>query len=92
MNENGKIDASVFTPTQLKIWEVLKDGAAHTCAELMAAVDSQADLNTIRIHITYMRKRLRKVDYSIMPEMITVENNKRAVVYRVVKLITNGLP
>lgn len=47
-----------LTPTQQRIYDVLKDGECHKPIELLMAVDEQADSNNLRQHISILRGRL----------------------------------
>lgn len=51
-----------LTPTQARIWDVLKDGEPHTQDELREAVDPDhpelCSLKNIGVHLTYLRKKL----------------------------------
>lgn len=48
-----------LTPTQQRIWDVLKDGQPHTKDELVACInDELSPRNTIHVHLTYLRRKL----------------------------------
>lgn len=48
-----------FTPTQQRILELLSDGLRHKRDEVLACLgDDMASLDTMQIHIVYLRKKL----------------------------------
>lgn len=90
---DGEIDVSGFTPTQLRLWAVLRDGEPHTQKELEAVMmDEFVEAITVKVHISAMRKRLRQQEHGIMLEWEVLSGNRRTPMYRLVRLLTNYLP
>lgn len=56
---NGNGVVKDFTPTERRILAVLADGEPHDKYELMNAIDELAEVNTLRVHLTKLRKKLR---------------------------------
>lgn len=71
-----------FTPTQLKIVQLLADGKPHTRKEIHDLLwDEQSPITAIRAHITNCRKMLR-----VLGEEIVCELYESKVHYRRVKV------
>ncbi len=76
------IAAMHFTPTEQKIMDILSDGQLHTKAALHAVLpDTLGPLNNVRVHLTYLRRKLR-------PEgkTIAAETRDRVCYYRLASL------
>lgn len=68
MASNGKSrdgGGGGFTPTEVRILNVLADGHPHSKAELLAVIDEQADANALRVHIHRIRKKLEPHNQTI---------------------------
>lgn len=52
------MDQLTLTPTQQRIFDVLKDGWEHPVDELVKAIDTHAELHQLRNHISDMRPKL----------------------------------
>lgn len=71
-----------FTPTQLRIVQLLADGEAHSREEIQKVLwDDQADVAAVRVHICHIRKTLRLMRQDIVCEL------NGAVKYRRVKYL-----
>ena len=71
-----------YTPSQLKLMEILADGQNHHENVLIAALDSQAERNGLRVHISNIRKLILPHGYDIV---------FRYKYYRLVTLLKNPL-
>lgn len=73
-----------FTPTQLRILQVLADGMRHHKTELHACLDDElARVDTVLFHIANIRKILRTIGQDIVCESLG-----RKCVYRQVRLLS----
>lgn len=71
-----------FTPTQLRIVQLLADGKPHTRQEIKELLwDDQSPLTAIRAHITNCRKVLR-----LLEEEIVCELSNGTITYRRIKV------
>lgn len=58
-----------FTPTQVRILEVLKDGMPHRPNELRDCLNDEACVQSnLRAHLTFLRKKLRRMGQDIICE------------------------
>ena len=73
-----------LTPTERRIVDVLLDGDHHTEAELLAAIDDQADLNNLRCHLSNIRKKINPTGHDIVPAR---NGHGSKVKYRLARLI-----
>lgn len=74
-----------WTPTEQRIWDLLKDGRSHHRDEVLACLgDTEADRNDLAQHLTRMRKRLRPKDKEIVCIL-----RGYAVHFRLVKTLAN---
>ena len=75
-----------FTPTQQRLLKVLSDGERHEKDELWECLgDDKATGNNLRVHLTYLRKKLRAIG-----EDITTEFIYRKFTYRHVRLLSRA--
>ena len=73
----------MFTPTQLRILQVLSDGLQHTRAELIACLcDDLCGKGVVATHLTYLRAKLRPMGQDVVCEAVG-----RSVKYRHVRLL-----
>lgn len=73
-----------FTPTEVKILAVLSDGMPHTREELHGCLmDELGDLSNVKVHITYLRRKLRPMGQDIVYYCHT----RREMRYRHVRLL-----
>ena len=81
LNGNG------YTPTQRRILEVLKDGRLHRREELEACLnDNLATPVTLRVHLTYLRGKIRRKGLDIFCRGGAVRAS-----YQLVKLLATDL-
>lgn len=74
-----------FTPTELRMLEVLSDGRQHTRKELHACLyDELSSLKTVKFHVSTLRKKLERRGETI----VCVLNN--GVHYRHVRLLASA--
>ena len=60
-----------FTPTQRKIMDLLRDGHSHPREHLCRCFpDELANPNNIRVHITLLRKKVRRQGLNIVCEPV----------------------
>lgn len=59
-----------FTETEERVLRVLDDGLPHHPQELVEAIDTQADKNTLSVHLVSIRKKLRPVGHDVLTEYI----------------------
>lgn len=79
-NENGQ-----FTPTQQRIMNVLNDGLTHPKSELMACLDDEmSDKSNLSVHLTYLRRKLRKKGLEIVSS-----KHGGNTTYRLVRTLTS---
>jgi hypothetical protein len=78
----GEGQVSPFTPTQQRLLDALADGLPHAPAELAALIDSQATIENLWSHLSYVRIRLRK-----RGEDILAVYHNRTLHYRHVRLL-----
>lgn len=75
--------AAEFTPTQLRMLEVLGDGLPHTKDELESCFeDVEFGDNLLSVHLTLLRKKLRAKGQEVV-----CEYKQRRLCYRHVRLI-----
>lgn len=73
-----------YTPIQRRIMEVLKDGKPHARSEVFECLqDSLSGDSTLRVHICYLRKRLRSIGKTIIWEA-------NGGAYRLVRFVDDG--
>jgi DNA-binding response OmpR family regulator len=78
---NGK----EYTPTQVRMLALLADGRMHTKEELQLCLsDELSGFNAVRIHLTYLRKKLRPIGQDIL-----CEYNQHKYFYRHVRLLAS---
>lgn len=76
-----------WTPTQVRMLQVLRDGRQHRKEELHACLnDDMGPLTNIRAHITAINEKLRKYEQTIL----CVQINGNSVRYQWVRLITSS--
>ncbi len=75
-----------FTPTQQKILLFLADGMPHNKYQVLECIDEQADMNTLRVHLTNIRKILRPIGEDIICEVRGYTN-----CYRHVRLLASAV-
>lgn len=81
------MDRSLFTPTQLKILDLLSDGMPHLRKEIHECLwDEQGALGNIRPHISAIRKVLRPKGEDIVCEL----TYQRRLCYRHVRLLASA--
>lgn len=72
-----------YTPTQKIILKVLSDGQPHHKEELRSSMpDELCSIESLRVHITMLRKKLRPQKQDIICEI-----KNRRIFYRHVKLL-----
>jgi DNA-binding response OmpR family regulator len=64
-DSNGNGISKNFTPTEQRVLAVLADGEPHDKRQLMAAIDELAEIATLRMHISNLRKKLRQRNETI---------------------------
>ena len=70
MSEQSAQVAPVFTPTQQRLLKLLSDGMPHTRKELVKCLDDElTSLDTVNVHISYLRRKLRPIGQDIICEM-----------------------
>ena len=75
-----------FTPTQRKLMNLLQDGQAHPRDSLCRCFpDELANPNNIRVHITYLRRKLKLQGMDISCETIS-----RVCYYRLVRTMASA--
>lgn len=77
----GVTFAMNLTPTQLKLYGVLKDGESHSMRELLSVLDSYTSRVTVRVHLCMMRKTLRAEGQDIICEI------GQTVSYRLIEIL-----
>ena len=76
-----------FTPTQQRILNVLSDGMPHTKEEMRDCLnDELSGGNNLRVHLTYLRKKLRTVGQTIVYEF----QWPNKMLYRHVRLLASA--
>ncbi len=69
-----------FTSTESRLMNVLKDGEPHDRPELLACLlDSQATMDSIHIHLSRIRKKIRPLGHLILCEYINRKHYYRHV-------------
>lgn len=77
-----------YTPTQSRLLAVLADGLPHSRDELYGCLnDEQALPNTLNVHLTYLRAKLRQHGEDVMVRFIRGRPH-----YCHVNLRSEGLP
>ena len=86
---DGEVETEGFTPTQLRLWAILRDEEPHYGSELLETLgDSQAEMINVQVHITYFRKKLRRQQRTI----IALRNGRQEQTqYQLVRLVVNRI-
>lgn len=81
------MDYSGFTATERRILNLLADGMPHRTNELLDCLnDELGTMNTVRVHVCAIRKKLRILGHDLVCEV-----NHRSTYYRQVRqLLDNG--
>lgn len=60
-----------YTPTQRRLLDMLSDGKPHRREELYGCIDDElADVaKCLRVHLTHLRKKLRKLSQDVLCEL-----------------------
>ena len=74
-----------FTPTELRILEVLSDGKAHPRKELIEAIDELAEKSTLKVHLSNLRKKLLNNGQNVLCTLVN-----RGICYQHVRLTGNS--
>jgi hypothetical protein len=70
MGRPSSKNADGYTPTQVRIMDLLSDGKPHTAKEMHKLLDDDlADISGVRVHICELRKVLHKQGMSIRTEV-----------------------
>lgn len=59
--------ATLFSPTQARLFAVLADGLPHSPEELCAVIDSEATMANLKPHLSVMRRSLRPDGDDVLP-------------------------
>ena len=78
-----------FTPTQQRIFDVLRDGYPHPRRQLLAAIDELATPQNLYVHICAIRKIVQRRGEDIISR---VGVQGRTPHYQWVKLIQSEVP
>lgn len=65
MEKPELIPGIAFTPTQIRILDVLADGEQHKTQELLKAIDDLADTNGLAQHMSNLRSKIYASGYLI---------------------------
>ncbi len=72
-----------FTPIQTRMLAVLQDGRPHKKSELWECIgDSVASYSTIKVHICFIRRKLRPLGQDIVCEF-----RHKMIYYRQVRML-----
>ncbi len=68
-----------FTPTQERLLDVLADGQSHQKNDLMAAIGTEATSSLLRVHLTFLRRKLRPMGQDVVCELLQERTYYRQV-------------
>lgn len=81
---------SVFTPLERRFLHVLSDGMPHTFDELFLCMeDAHAERQTVYVHLSNIRRKLRVVGQDIVREVQTYGPKNYKRFYRHVRLLAS---
>ena len=84
---NGKTEKDFFTPTQRRIVDLLKDGQPHRRDDVRRCVDDLASFDTLQVHLTHLREKVRPHGYDIICQVLN-----RQFQYRLIRVATLHWP